>query len=294
VVVVLALLAAAGYAVSSVLQQRAAAAEPQGSARRLTLLLRLVRRPWWLAGKAVDVLATILQAIAIHLGSVVQVEPLLASGLLFALPLGARLAGRRLQARDWFGAVALTSGLAVFMAVTRSSGGRNDATPTVWLTAGALVAVLVVAMLAVAHDEGRRHRPAWLAGAGGLLYACTAVLTKPATQAWTAGPARLAESWQLYTLLLLSLVAATAIQTAFQVGTIAASLPVLTAIEPVAGVALGVGVLGEHLTTGLRSVPLLGLAMVAMLAGVVLLARSPLVAATFDEPAAVHPQLRNA
>src|SRR5450755_2763128 len=76
VVVLLGLAAAAGYAISSVLQQRAAAAEPQGSSLRITLLLRLARRPWWLAGKAVDVVATVLQAIAIHLGSVVQVEPL--------------------------------------------------------------------------------------------------------------------------------------------------------------------------------------------------------------------------
>jgi drug/metabolite transporter (DMT)-like permease len=285
VVVLLALLAAAGYATSSVLQQRAAAAEPQGSSLRITLLLRLARRPWWLAGKAVDVLATVLQAVAIHLGSVVQVEPLLASGLLFALPLGARLAGRRLQSRDWLGALGLTSGLALFMAVTRSSGGRSNATAGLWLTAGAIVAVIVIVMVAVAQDAARPHRPAWLAGAGGVLYACTAVLTKPATQAWTAGLGTLAQTWQVYALLSLSLVAATAIQTAFQVGPIAASLPTLTAIEPVAGVALGIGVLGEHLTTGLRSVPSLVLAVVAMLAGIVVLARSPLVAATFDEPA---------
>ena len=153
-------------------------------------------------------------------------------------------------------------------------------------------------MLAMAQDDARPHRPAWLAAAGGVLYACTAVLTKPATQAFTAGPARLAQTWQLYALLTLSLVAATAIQTAFQVGTIAASLPTLTAIEPVAGVALGIGVLGEHLTTGLGSVPPLGLAIFAMLAGIVVLARSPLVAATFDEPVAAaepaDPQLRKA
>jgi drug/metabolite transporter (DMT)-like permease len=283
--VLLCLAAAAGYSLSSVLQQRAAAAESRRYSLRPSLLLRLVRRPLWLTGKAVDVLATVLQAVAIHLGSVVLVEPLLASGLLFALPLGARIAGRRLETRDWLGALALTGGLALFVAMTGSTGGRNDASVAVWLTAGAIVAVLVVMTIATFRDDARPHRAAWLAGAGGLLYACSATLTKPATHAWTAGPGALATSWQLYALLAVSFVAATAVQSAFQMGSIVASLPALTAVEPVAGVALGVCVLGEHLATGPRSLPPLAVAFAAMLAGIVVLARSPLVAASHDAPA---------
>jgi hypothetical protein len=282
--VLLCLAAAAGYAVSSVLQQRAAAAEARRYTLRPSLLVRLARRPWWLAGKAADVVATVLQAIAIHIGTVVLVEPLMAAGLLFALPLGARMSGRRLAGRDWLGGLALTGGLALFVVLTGSAGGRNGAPVTTWLTAGAVVGLLVVVAVVMFQRDRGPHRAAWLAGAGGVLYACTATLTKPATQAWTAGPWRLATSWQLYALLGISVVAATAVQSAFQMGSIAASLPTLTAIEPVAGVALGVWVLGEHASSGPRSLAPLGLAFAAMLAGIVVLARSPLVVAGHEGP----------
>lgn len=281
-IVLLCLAAAAGYAVSSVLQQRAAAEESPRHFLRLSLLVRLTRRPTWLAGKAVDVVATGLQAVAIHLGSVVLVEPLMASGLLFALPLGARMTGRRPGPRDWLGAVTLTGGLALFAATTRSGGGRSNAPLGVWLFAGAIIGVIVAAVLAIFRRESRPHRAVWLAAAGGILYAGTATLTKPVAHAWVGGPAQLATCWQLYALLGVSVVAAVAVQSAFQLGSVVASLPALTAIEPVAGVVLGVGILGEHLSTGTRELPAFTVAFAAILAGTVVLARSPLVASHRD------------
>jgi hypothetical protein len=115
-----------------------------------------------------------------------------------------------------------------------------------------------------------------LAAVGGLLYACTAALTKPVTKAWTAGLVRLATTWELYALLAISLVAAVLVQTAFQTGSIAASLPTLSAVEPVAGAALGVAVFREHLTTGPVGLIPLMIGLTAALAGIVCLARSPL------------------
>src|ERR1700738_4518711 len=170
-VILLSLGAAMGYAISSVLQQRAAATEPASHAMKATLLLRLLRRPLWLAGKAVDIVATVLQAIALHLGSLVVVMPLLASGLLFALPLGAAIAGTRLRRRDWQGALALTAGLALFTVAAPNSGGRAGAPRETWLIAGGVVAVVAWMLVGLAHRRFRRHRAALLAAVGGVLYA---------------------------------------------------------------------------------------------------------------------------
>src|SRR4029077_10991795 len=99
--VVLALLSALAYAGASVLQQRAAREVPEELALRPGLLGRLIRRPMWLAGTASDWAGVGVQGAALGLGSILVVQPLLSTGLLFALPLSAAWNGRRLGARDW-------------------------------------------------------------------------------------------------------------------------------------------------------------------------------------------------
>jgi drug/metabolite transporter (DMT)-like permease len=289
-VILLSLGAAMGYAISSVLQQRAAAAEPAGYAMKATLVLRLLRRPLWLAGKAVDIIATILQAIALHLGTLVVVEPLLASGLLFALPLGAAVAGTRMGRRDWQGAFALTAGLALFTLAAPNSGGRAEAPIVTWCITGGVVALASWVLVGLAQRRLRAHRAPLLAAVGGLLYACTAALTKPVTEAWTSGLNNLITSWELYALIGVSLVAVVIVQTAFQTGSIATALPTLSAVEPVAGAAIGVAVFREHLTNSPAGIIPLLIGLAAALTGILLLARSPMAAAGPPLPGPTAPQ----
>src|SRR3954447_6312612 len=92
--VALALAAAALFAVAAAAQQCSAAAVPDD--RSSQLVLTLVRRPLWWVGTLADVGGYVAQAAALGLGSLLLVQPLLVTGLLFALPLGARWAGRSL------------------------------------------------------------------------------------------------------------------------------------------------------------------------------------------------------
>lgn len=87
--VILALLSAMAFATASVLQQRAARDVPESLAMRPGLLWRLVRSPMWLAGTVADLSGFGLQALALGLGSLIVVQPVLCTGLLFALPIGA-------------------------------------------------------------------------------------------------------------------------------------------------------------------------------------------------------------
>ena len=63
--------------------------------RAAWLLIRLARRPRWLAGVAADALGFAAQAAALGMGRIVTVQPLLSTSVVFALPLGAKLGGRR-------------------------------------------------------------------------------------------------------------------------------------------------------------------------------------------------------
>ena len=82
-------------------------------------------RPIWLAGTAGDTLGYVAQAIALALGSLVLVQPLLATSLLFALPLGAWWAGRRLRRSDGVWALVLTAALGVFLVSGQPHRGRR-------------------------------------------------------------------------------------------------------------------------------------------------------------------------
>ena len=73
------------------LEQLAVAGE---TLRAEELLLQMVRRPTWMAGIAADVVGFGAQAVALTIGRLAVVQPLLVLGVVFALPLGVLLSRR--------------------------------------------------------------------------------------------------------------------------------------------------------------------------------------------------------
>src|SRR2546421_3171485 len=133
------------YALAAVAQQRAAVAEPLEYSLRLRLLISLLHRPLWLVGLACDVGAFVLQFWALDHGSLVLVQPLLVSGLLFALPLGALMSHERMTRSDWIGAALVVIGLSVFLIVAQPDNGSSDAAPKVWV----MLAVTILATVGI-------------------------------------------------------------------------------------------------------------------------------------------------
>src|SRR5437868_15320180 len=121
------------YALAAVAQQRAAVAEPIEYSLRLRLLISLLHRPLWLAGLGCDVAAFLLQFVALDHGSLVLVQPLLVSGLLFALLLGALVSRERLRRSDYVGAALVVVGLSAFLITAQPDRGSADASAKVWL-----------------------------------------------------------------------------------------------------------------------------------------------------------------
>lgn len=87
----LAFVAAVLFALGVVLQQRGAMAAPRaGSAG----FLGSIFTNWvWLAGGATQVVGWIVQAVALDLGSLFLVQPIISLQVVFALPLGMALTG---------------------------------------------------------------------------------------------------------------------------------------------------------------------------------------------------------
>jgi drug/metabolite transporter (DMT)-like permease len=216
----------------------------------------------------------VFQALALAHGSLLLVQPLLVSSLLFVLPLGARFSNQHVRARDWYWALLLTAALTVFVLVGQPREGHYRAPVPAWSVAlGTSVPVVILCVLAARRVAGRR-RAMLLAGAVAVLLGMVAVLTKVSTH-------RLAvHGWHglltvpaPYLLVALAVSVTVLQQSAFHAGALQASVPIMLVGEPVVAVLLGVVILGEHLVVHGAGTVILVVAVCAMTAATIALAR---------------------
>jgi drug/metabolite transporter (DMT)-like permease len=245
--IVLSLMTAFFYALSNVLELTEAEKVPDEYALRVGLMTRLVRRPRWLLGLLSDVFGYICQAAALALAAVVFVEPILALAIVFSLILGAAMTHRRLRLTDWFSAVVLSAGLALFLYEVVPRGG-HDFTPTDRaVIAGPIVAAVVLACIAFARPMRGAPRAALLGVAAGILFGAAAVLTKGVVHYLGEGVFAWVPHWESYALALASIGGVIIGQSAFQTGALAASVGSTESTAPISAAILGLVLLDERI-----------------------------------------------
>ncbi|MGW6375134.1 DMT family transporter [Rhodococcus sp. NPDC055112] len=269
--VAFALIGALLFACGSVAQQSAAA----GVAEDDALLAELIRSKRWWAGLLGDGGGYVFQAIALGVGSVLVVQPLIVASLLFALPLSARFSGARMTARTWAMALALAAALVVFLIVGNPTEGHNSAAIADWLIPLAVVLGLVAAAVAVAMTRiGPGPRALLLGFASGALYGVAVALTKSVIDLLHLGPAAVLGNWTTWALIAAGLTGFYLQQRAFHAGSLSASLPAITIAEPLVAAALGFAVLGERLRVHGPGIALIAVAVLVMVVTTVGLSRS--------------------
>ena len=262
------------YALASVLQHKGARDQPDDQSMKLGLLVRLIRHPAWLVGTVCDVAGYVLQFVALGHGPIVVVQPLLVCGLLFALPIGAAWAGRRLGPGDWMAALVVCVGLAVFLVVADPAAGRADTASSTWLILLVTVTVVTAGLVGVARTQDPRRRAVALAAGAGLVYGAAAALTKTSSHLLDRGLAPLFTHWQPYVLVVFGVGGMLLAQSAFQAGALDASLPTMSVLDPVASIAIGAFVFGEAISNGPLPIAVEVVSLLAMSAGVYVLARA--------------------
>ena len=261
-------------AVGDVFQQRSAHEVTDAPVGHVALLLRLlVDKQWWL-GSLLAGAGFGLQAAALGLGSVVLVQALLATSVVFALPLSARYAGRRITARQWLWALLLAAAVTVIVTVGEPTQGQPRGSLRTWALVIACLGPVIAVCLVVARLQVGRPLAAVLLGAvSGSLWGVFAVLTKGLVDQLDQGLVVLLRTPELYGWVLVAVTATMLQQSAFRAGSMSASLPAVSASEPLVGSALGIVVLSESLHPGRTCSVGLALAVVAMLVAIVALAR---------------------
>jgi drug/metabolite transporter (DMT)-like permease len=273
-VVFFALCAAISMAIGIVVRQRATLDVPSDQGVSSVMLSTLLRRPLWWAGTAAAVLGYVFQALALIKGSLILVQPLLVSALLFALPLSARLAGRRVTRGELLWAGLLTVGLAVFALLAHPGPQERAASlQTSTIVAAIVGAVIVGTVLLALRVEGWR-RAVLLAVAVGVLFGAVAVITKINMHILDQrGLLGLLATPAPYALVVLGVLATLLQQSAFHAGALHTSVPTMLVLEPVVAVMLGAALLGEELDAGPYEAIALTIAIGAMTAATVALGR---------------------
>ena len=146
---VLALVAALFIAISDAVQQRLAYDVTDKRVGAIALFSRLLRSPRWWLGSLVAAVGFTLQAAALGLGSVVLVQALFVTSLLFALPISAKLGHRKVTRSEWTWAALLAASVAVFVTVGDPQAGHSRAPLRTWMV---LVAVIGPALVVCATD----------------------------------------------------------------------------------------------------------------------------------------------
>lgn len=264
--------AAATFAAGSALQQRVAGATPAAEESRVGFLLRLVHRPSWLTGLLLSAVAFAMHALALSRGDLALVQPVIVSGIVFAVIIRSGLE-HRFPNRHTLAWLLLTwAGLALFLAVRPEAvqpemhQGRGVA----FVLTGAVAAL--VAVLFARRAGTPRRRGALLGGAAGVLFGLVAGTLKLVLVQARTGWSEPFTSWPLWTLLAVGLGAVLLNQRAYQATRLSVTAPVLNVAQVLVALAFGVVVLDESSgrTTGVVAGEVVGLAV--MLLGVARLA----------------------
>jgi drug/metabolite transporter (DMT)-like permease len=244
---------AASFGLASAVQQRATKQVPTTGTLDPRLLLELVRRPVWVLGIGTVIVGLSLQLVALAFGPLVLVQPLLVTGVLFGAVFSAVLAHRRVDGLIVLGSLGAVAGLSAFLVLARPTGGSTQLEQDGWalLPLALALGITVLVCLGAASRYDGPVQVAALAAATGVLYGLTAGLMKVVTSQFrSGGPAEVFTHPVLYVVCAVGPMGFLLSQNTFQHGTlIAPALAIITIVDPLVGVAIGVSWLGEQVSS---------------------------------------------
>lgn len=268
----LALAAALMVAIGDVAQQRSAQEVTDKPVGTLALFRQLLRdRQWW-TGSLVAAAGFGLQAAALGLGSVLLVQALLSTSLLFALIINAKTHGRRISRWQAIWAMLLAAAVTVLVTVGNPQAGNPRGSLRTWAVVAAVMGPVLLLCLIGARLFSDSVKALLLGLVSGSLWGLFSVLTKGVVDQVGQGIGALLRTPELYVGAVVGLAATAWEQSAFRAGPLTASLPATTVSEPLVGSVLGVFVLDETLDTNHAGWIVIGVSVAIMVAAITALA----------------------
>lgn len=268
-----ALAAAVCVAIGSALQHQAVATEP-GYRGGVRLLWQLARRRRWVTGMLIASGGALLHAAALRTGALAVVQPVLVLSVALALPVRALLERARPSAGQVVAAAALAGGVALFVTAVSPAAGQPvpDGGWAALLIAAGVVIAGVTSVIGARAGDGRVAGFALGLGAG-TLYGLAGGVLKATVHAVLAGPLTALAGWPPWVLAGLGIWALLLHQRAYTHAPLRVSLPVLSVVNPLAGMTFGMLVFGETPATGPLALPGAAAGLAVIVVSVTVLAR---------------------
>ncbi|HEY6493635.1 MAG TPA: DMT family transporter [Trebonia sp.] len=248
-VVVTALAAALFLGISSFADQRSTKRVKTERALSPVILLDLVRQPLWLIAIAANIVGFALQVVALSLGSLAVVQPLLVFDLVFAVLISRSVGWDASRVppgtRRWdpvllAGVAGATAGVAGFLAIGQPSAGHADVGFDVLLPLAIGLVVVVGGCLALSARSDVL-RPFALALACGVCYGAASFAVKLVTSEFGHGPAAVFTNWPIYVFAVTGPAGFILNQNAFQQGkSLAPAQAIITTTDPVISIGLSI------------------------------------------------------
>lgn len=211
----------------SAMQALEARKVPRKESLRAGLLLTLVRKPLWLGGTALNIVAFAVQVVALGLASLAVVQPTLALGLVVLVGIAVWKLGEDLEAQTLVGIGAIIAGL-VGLAFVAPKRNHLPQTSASMATLGATLAVIVGVLVAMRVLDRSGGLAASLAA--GLGYAWLSFSGTLLGEAFTRRSWGLAALWAVTTVVA-AVLAVTAEMTALQTWPVSRSKPVVFVLQ---------------------------------------------------------------
>lgn len=271
---VLAIISAMLFALAAALQQRGqfALARKGKPVEGLGELFRLIAVPVWLLGTLMLLTGYATQGAALDRGKLVVVQPLLVTTIVWALPLGYWLTSQQVTRRQVLGALVVVVGLAMFVLVGDPDAGVNEtSTRNLVLASAAISAVVVVLLIAGRRISSPTVRAAVLGVCAGLLFGLSASFDKPVIDDLHVSLEEAATAWTTWALLGFGFIAFLIQQLSLAAGQLAPAMAAVSVANPGVSVLLGILLYEERLTRPTWHVLVAGAALLAALAGAVII-----------------------
>jgi len=274
----LAVTAAFVNALTSVLQRMGVESAPTSTTLRLSLISYAIRRGIWLIGFALMLVEFALQATALRFGELSVVQPILTTELLFLMLILGIYFRYHLGLHEWLGAATIVVGLGAFFLAADPRGGGRVPSNHEWVVASVVLIAAIAATILAALRGPRWWRAAAFGAATAVTAAYNAALTKSVTIYITEGWGHVLTHAQPYLLAITGIGTVFLIQNALHAGPITASRTTTVTLNPLISIVLGLTLFGDILRGGTFWVVIECVALAVLVAGVVILATSPLVA----------------
>ena len=259
-------------------QGSAVSADTGGLGLSSSQFLRLLRNPRWLLGLLLLGIGTALNVTALSLAPLTVVQPIGSIALVITTVVNARDQGLRINRITVVSIVACVLGSALFVSlavgVTRD---QQEILPSQEITIVLILAVVVMFFAGLNVLFGRRIGAIGFIVGAGVLFGFVAVLTKVITSDLFNPNGRFLLNVPWYTLVGIAVAAglgAWFVQRAYSSGPPDLVIAGLTVIDPMVGIAIGIGVLNE-LRPDVPAVAAVAMGVAALIAivGVVALSR---------------------